>query len=236
MGWGGRAGADLTGHMLARVEELSLGVRSYKAHYDLVLKVSDTELIMKGILLYKWPGWLRNEMTVDFSPSLSQVLYWKDGILWQYLPSSKVVFRQEEGRLRERYPEIFASQDLLSLRSPFDLVETGSIRFLEEEKGEGARTHYLFEGIPKKAIQAQGALSPKLCRFRVSTADGLLRDFIMYDASGQEIYKQRFWDIQVNLELLDEEFEFELPNDVEIVEVTKETDRRLDRLAKGASP
>ena len=56
----------------------------------------------------------------------------------------------------------------------------------------------------------------------------------MYDENGQEIYRQRFWDIQINLELLDEEFEFRLPENVEVVEVTQETEKRLSGMAKEA--
>ena len=232
----GTATADVTKHVLARIEELSLGIRSYKANYDLILQLKEGEVKMKGSLLYKWPEQVRNEMSVDSTPGLGQIIYLQKGISWQYLPSSKVAFREQEERLRRQFPEIFASQDLINLRSPFDLVEAGSLRFLEEERGEGDEASYLFEGTPKKAIQIQGSLAPRLCRFRISNRDGLLRDFVMYDEGGQEIYKQHFWDVQVNLELLDEEFEFQLPDDVQIVEVTKQTKKRLEALAQKGSP
>jgi len=230
---GGTAAAGITQHILSRIEELSLPVRSYKANYDLTLRLKGDEIRMKGILLYKWPEQIRNDMAVDDTRGLRQIIYWKNGILWQYLPDSKVAFRQEEAKLRGEYPDIFATQDLLNLRSPFDLVEIGSVRFLEEERGEGAEAFYLLEGIPKKALQAQGVLSPQLCRFRISSQDGLLRDFIMYDENGEEIYKQHIWELQANLDLLDEEFEFRLPEDVELVEVTQENEKRLAALAKG---
>ena len=232
----GMAEADVTKHVLARIEELSLGIRSYKASYDLILRLKEGEVRMEGFLLYKWPEQVRNEMSVDSPPGLSQIIYLQKGIFWQYLPSSKVAFRQKEEKLRQQFPEIFASQDLINLRSPFDLVETGSLRFLEEEREEGDNASYLFEGTPKKAIQAQGSLAPRLCRFRISSRDGLLRDFVMYDEGGQEIYNQHFWDVQVNLELLDEEFEFQLPDDAQVVEVTQQTEKRLQTLAQKGSP
>ena len=229
----GTAFADLTPHMLARVEALAVGVRSYKANYDLILRVDEKELKLKGMVLYKWPRQMRNEMTVEGPLGTQQIIYWKEGIVWQYLPSSKVAFRQQEARLREKFPEDFVSQDLLNLQNPFDLVETKTIHFIEEQQQEGEAV-YLFEGIPKKAIQIQKALAPHLCRFWISTNDGLLRNFSMYDENGQEIYRQRFWDIQINLELLDEEFEFRLPENVEVVEVTQETEKRLSGMAKEA--
>jgi len=232
---GSLASAEVTEHLVSRMEELSVGVHSYKAAYDLTLQMEKGPIRMKGLLLYKWPASLRNEMSVDGPLGLHQMIYWREGILWQYLPASKVAFRQEEAKLREQFPQLFASQELLNLRSPFEMAQPHSIQLIREEPAEGGEGYYLFEAVPKKAIQSQGVLSPQLCRFRISSQDGLLRDFLMYNAHGQEIYAQHFWDIQINLELLDEEFQFHLPDDVEVVDVTKKSKERLEAMAKGAS-
>ena len=73
----GVASADITPHLLSRIEELSLGIRSYKANYDLILRLEDKELRIKGMLLYKWPRKMRNEMTVEGPLGAGQVIYWK---------------------------------------------------------------------------------------------------------------------------------------------------------------
>ena len=231
---GSIASADMTPHLLSRIEELSLGIRSYQANYDLTLRIDGKELQIKGALLYKWPHEMRNEMSLDAAQGPAQVIYWKDGIVWQYFPQEKVAFRQQEAKLREEFPDLFASQDLLNLQNPFEIVETKSVRFLKEE-GEAEEAVYLFEGIPKKAIRSQAKLSPALCQFRISSSDGLLRGFSMYDDAGQEIYRQHFWGVQVNLEVLDEELEFRLPDNVQIIEVTQQTKKHLEELKQETS-
>jgi len=221
-------GEDLRGHLLSRIEQRSLAVRSYKASFDLWIRAGGEEFELTGVTLFKWPKMLRVEMSLRDEKALSQILYWREGIVWQYLPSANVAFHREEETLRKKYPETFASQDLVNLQNPFDLVEGASIKFLGEESVEG-ESLYLFEGTPKKAIQHQGVLQPVLCRMQIADKDGLLRALLLYDASGREIVKQRFWDLQTNLELLDEEFMFK-PENVKLVEVTKQTEKKMKLL------
>ena len=226
-------GEDLRGHLLSRIEQKSLAVQSYKANFDLWIRAGEGEFMLTGVTLFKWPKMLRVEMSLRDEKTLSQVLYWREGVVWQYLPSANVAFHREEEELRKKYPETFASQDLLNIQNPFDLVESSSIKFIEEESVEG-ESLYLFEGVPKKAIQHQGVLQPVLCRMQIADKDGLLRTLVLYDAAGREVVKQRFWDIQINLELLDEEFMFK-PENVKLVEVTKQTEKKMKLLLKEGS-
>ncbi|MFH1857535.1 MAG: hypothetical protein ABH845_01340 [Candidatus Omnitrophota bacterium] len=218
-------------HLLSRIEQKSLNVQSYKASFDLWVRAGEEEFSLVGTTLYKRPKMLRVEMVLRDEKGLNQVLYQKGGLVWQYLPSAKVAFRRQEDVLREKFPDAFASQDLLNIQNPFDLVESGTVKFIDEEQVSGETT-YLFEGVPKKAIRYQGFLSPALCRMRVADQDGLLRDLVMYDGAGVEIMKQHFWDIQLNLELLEEEFDFR-PEDVKLIEVTKHTIKKMELLMQG---
>ena len=224
------AAEDIGSHIVSRIEQKALGVQSYKANFDLWLRAGGKEFFLTGVTLFKWPKMLRTEMSLRDSKELSQVIYWKGGIVWQYLPSARVAFRQQEEILRGKYPDAFASQDLINLQNPFDLIETKTLKFIDEERVDG-KTMYLFEGVPKKAIRHQGVLTPALCRMRVADENGLLQDLILYDASGQEILKQHFWDIQPNLELLEEEFEFR-PENVKLVEITQETEKKMRLMLK----
>ncbi len=221
-------GEDFGDRILARVEQRSLFVRSYKANFDLWLKAGEDEFFMTGLALYKWPEMLRVEMSLRDQRELNQILYRKDGAVWQYIPSANIAFRRDEKKLREQFPDTFASQELVNLRNPFDLLEKETLRFLDEEH-LGDKAMYLFEGVPKKAIRHQGLLSPALCRLRIAEEDGLLRDLVMYDDAGVEIVKQHFWDVQPNLEILDEEFLFR-PQDVKLVEVTEQTVHKMELL------
>lgn len=224
---------DIGSHILARMEQKAIAVQSYKASFDLWMRVGENEFSLIGTTLFKWPKRLRVEMSLHDAKELSQVLYLKEGIVWQYLPLAKVAFHREEETLRKKFPDTFASQELLNIQEPFDLVESKTVKFLEEER-VGGETTYLFEGIPKKAIQHQGMLTPALCRIRIAEKDGLLRDLVLYDSAGAEVVKQHFWDIQPNLELLDEEFIFK-PEDVKLVEVTKQTEKKMMLLLKEES-
>ena len=219
------AADDVGAHILSRMEGKAIAVQSYKASFDLWLYVGEDEFPLTGTTLFKWPKMLRVEMSLRDEEKLSQVLYMKDGVVWQYLPLAKVAFHRDEEALRKKFPEVFASQELLNIQDPFDLVEHQTLKFLEEERDKG-ETLYLFEGVPKKAVRHQGVLAPVLCRMRIAEKDGLLRDLFFYDKAGREILKQHFWDIQPNLELLDEEFIFK-PEDVKLLEVTKQTEKKI---------
>jgi len=221
---------DIGSHIVSRIEQKALGVQSYKANFDLWLRAGGEEFFLTGVTLFKWPKMLRTEMSLRGSKELSQVIYWKGGIVWQYLPSARIAFRQQEEILRGKYPDAFASQDLVNLQNPFDLIETKTLRFIDEERVDG-KTMYLFEGVPKKAIRHQGVLTPALCRMRIADENGLLQDLVLYDASGQEVLKQHFWDIQPNLELLEEEFEFR-PENAKLVEITQETEKKMRLMLK----
>lgn len=224
------AAEDLGGHLLSRIEQKALAVQSYKAHFDLWMRVGGEEFSLTGTTLFKWPKMLRVEMALRDQKEIGQILYWKGKVVWQYLPSANVAFHREEETLRKRFPDSFASQDLLNIQDPFDLLEGKTIRFLEEERMDG-ETMYVFEGIPKRAIRHQGVLQPAVCRMWIADRDGLLRDLVMYDGAGREIVKQHFWEIQPNLELLEEEFVFK-PEDVKLVEVTKETEKKMELLMR----
>lgn len=228
------AAEDIGNHILSRIEKKALAVQSYKASFDLWLRVGENHFSLIGTTLFKWPKMLRTEMSLRDEKALSQILYLKEGISWQYLPVAKVAFHREEATLREKFPDTFASQEFLNIQNPFDLVEQKTLKFLEEQN-ENGEVFYLFEGVPKKAIRYQGALSPVLCRMRIAEKDGLLRDLTFYDAKGTEIVKQHFWDIQPNLELLDEEFAFK-PENVKLVEVTKQTEKKMLLILKEDSP
>ncbi len=225
---------ELGAHILSRMEQKALLIHSYKANFDLWLHLEGKEMQLTGTILYKWPKMLRTEMVLREQGTLSQVIYWKDGLMWQYLPSARMAFRQNETVLREKFPDTFASQDLLNLQNPFDLVEPNTIRFLDEERKDG-KTRYLFEAVPKRAIRQQGVLQPALCRMTLLEESGLLEEWALLDASGKELFRQRFWDIQKNPELLDDEFIFK-PENVELVEVTKETEKKMALLLKETTP
>jgi len=218
--------ADLGDHILSRVEQKALNIRSYKTNFDLWMRIGEEEFSLVGTTLFKWPQMLRIEMMLQGQKELGQVLYQKEGIVWQYLPSAGIAFRRQESLLKKKFPKSFASQDLLNIQNPFEMVESESIQFLDEEQ-VGGETTYLFEGVPKKSIQHQGVMSPVFCRLRIAEKDGLLRDFMMYDASGVLLVKQHYWDIQANLEILDEEFVFQA-EDVKLIEVTKRTEKMME--------
>jgi|GEM_PF-2934194 len=225
---------EIGGHIISRLEQKALATQSYKASFDLLMRIGGNEFTLTGVTLYKWPKMLRVEMSLRDQKELSQVLYLKDGAAWQYLPMVKVAFHRDEEALRKKFPDTYASQELLNIQDPFDLVESKTVKFLDEER-TGKGTTYLFEGIPKQAIQHQGVLTPTLCRMRIAEQDGLLRDLVMYDATGREILKQHFWDIQQNLDLLEEEFVFK-PEDVKLVEVTQETEKKMRLFLEKESP
>ncbi len=225
---------DIGSHILSRIEKKALAVQSYKASFDLWMRVGENQFSLIGTTLFKWPKMLRTEMSLRDEKGLSQTLYLKGGISWQYLPVAKVAFHREEETLRKKFPDTFASQEFLNIQNPFDLVEQKTLKFLEEQI-EFGEVFYLFEGVPKKAIRHQGVLSPAQCRLRIAEKDGLLRDLTLYDAAGTEVVKQHFWDIQPNLELLDEEFVFK-PENVKLVEVTKQTEKKMLLILKEDSP
>lgn len=228
-------GEELGRHILSQIEKKSLFIQSYKAHFDLWMRVEGKEFSFTGTTLFKWPKRLRVEMALKDQEEIRQILYWDGEVVWQYLPSARIAFHRKEQFLREKFPKHFASQDLLNLQNPFDLVQSETIHFVDEERVND-ETYYLFEGLPKKAIQYQGILNPALCRMRIAEKNGLLQDLEMYDGSGVVIVKQHFWDIQPNIELLEDEFKFK-PEGIKLVEVTRHTENKMKLLLEeGKSP
>lgn len=205
-------------------------LKSYKAKIEMVFLQSGGEVMeLEGEIEYVKPDKLKMVIGVKGEDKTKQYIYSDGSTLWQYMPFFKLASKVDLAALKAEFPNV---DDLIKGQSNVettlkDFKEEG-IRYLGIEDLEGERT-YVFEGEIKEDKKQEMDLPMEVARLKVwiSVDDGLQRKAEFYSEGGQLLFYQKLKDVQVNIDIPDDEFKFQKPDDVNVLDSTPQARQLL---------
>jgi len=207
--------------LLSDLQSKIRSLSSYRATFEIVFTEGEATY---GTIAFVRPDRLRMEMCMGKDERVKQYLY-SDGLtLWQYLPFFKMASKVDLAALREEFPETFAELvgEQANVKGVLEEIDKGTIEYLGTEDLDGEEV-YFFQGDVAQEEDAEVAR----VKAWVSRMDGLQRRVEAYSPDGELIYQQRLKDVTVNIEIPDQEFGFDVPEGIAIIDVTQEQREKL---------
>lgn len=207
------------------IQEKSQAVKSYKASFDLKMQGPQGETVLSGIILFKRPDKIRMEMSLPEVQQARQVMV-SDGVtLWQFSPFLKVASKVDIGQLKEEFGEAYFTQPQENTLEPFKAIDRTSIQYLGKERFN-AQECFVLEARPKAAKEGEGLFFK--AKIWIDTETGLEKKTVFFDLQGKEVFSRNFKKVEVNLDIPDLNFEFKLPEGIEVMDVTEETRKMIE--------
>lgn len=149
------------------------------------------------------------------------------GTLWTYDAEEKNVTKFNRGRIY-RETEFEVDAYIPDPLRPFRGVVWTSIRLSDASNKE---MHVFDANLKPNLLSAQLPDALVRVRLSLSTQDGLLRLVQAFDASGNEVVVQRFDQVQLDVKVSDQMFEFVIPSGAHVIDGTGDAVMLLKNLA-----
>jgi outer membrane lipoprotein-sorting protein len=198
-----------------KIEALS----SYRATFEMIFSEEET---VTGEIAFLRPDKMRMKIILGEDEQTRQELY-SDGVtLWQYLPYYKMASKVDLEALKEEFPEEAAAlvEGQSDIQGALAEIDKGRIVYHGFEDLDG-QSMYVFEGQADASCEAE--LEVVRIKVWISKADGLQRRVEYYSNEDELIYQHRLEKVDVNIEIPDETFHFEPPQDVTVLDTTEQS-------------
>jgi outer membrane lipoprotein-sorting protein len=211
---------ETTEQIIATLKAKTEAVKTVRADLRMTMTVMGQAIAMEGPVLAASPGKSRIEMSVKIGPMKMDQIIISDGVTaWTYQPMLKMVHRIDVAKVAAETGVEQAGQQGNDLTRPFASLPEKNIEQGRTERLAGIEVH-VFEGTPAMPNLPQIPFKPAKVKIWVGTEDGLLRKSIMFDADGKEMMSQAYDNIEVNVEISEETFQFTPPDGVQVVDMT----------------
>jgi len=185
-------------------------VQSYRTRFRLEAREETGETaVLEGDLLFERPNRRRMEMRLSGDSEISQMVVSDGQREWQYYPDVQTVYL---AKAMERVP---------GPHRPFAEMMEGTVRFIEWV-GQGGEERMRFEGKPIESVTVGAPVPIETIRVEVASADGLVRRLALLDESGNEVLSQAYQQVEINMQIPRDSFQFVPPADVSVVEMDEE--------------
>lgn len=224
---------EVVEEVLTQIQEKLNSLNSYQAKIEMgFLQEEGGVMEIAGEIKYMKPDKLRMEIGVKGEERTKQYMYSDGNTLWQYMPFFKLATKVDLAQLKEEFPE---AEELVKRQSNIQQavseIEKGNINYLGEEKLDGEKV-YVFEGKINPAEKEKMDMPIEIAKARlwISAQDGLQRKAEFYSPDGSLVYYQKLSEVEVNLEIPLSEFEFQKPEDTNVLDTTAQARERLRRM------
>ncbi len=209
------------------VEEKFGNIETYKAVYRLKTNTAYQSYTTTGMVFFKRPDKIKTEMILILKQPMNQVVVSNGETMWVKIQQENQVSKIDLASLKESFGESYFDYQEPNMCKPFKEVERSTLKFIGTEEVNGENM-YVFEAKPSKFQIAQGNL-PEGSRVKiwVSTNTGLQHRVSVFDESGKEIIQHEFKDFVINQFINDYEFEFKLPSDSKVTDITDEIKNKM---------
>ncbi len=204
-------------------------IESYKAEIEMVFKnVSDASVI-SGSISYVKPDKIKMVMGMKGKENTSQSMYSDGSTMWQYMPLFKIASKVDLSLLKEEFEntdELMKNQN--NIGDITSNMDEAKFIGLEDLSGEEV---YVIEGLIKEsdnpALKDIGEI--KTAKAYISSKDGMQRKMEYYDASGKLLFYQAFNNVEINIDIPDQIFNFVAPEGVNILDTTPQAREMLKK-------
>lgn len=186
---------------------------SYRTRFTLEAREADGQLFqLEGTLLFRMPDHRRLEIRQAGSKEEPQQVISDGQVEWQSYPEGGVVYR------------VHPPPEAPGPHRPFSEAQSGTVRFVGAREVEEGKI-LQFEAAPR-AESVDGSPVPiDKIQIEVAEKDGLAREMILLDAKGNAVMTQKFFDMQVNSPVSDEEFVYVAKQGVAVMELPPEQEK-----------
>lgn len=196
---------------IKKVEAAYENITSFSASFTLKQK---DEARTEGKIWYK-EGKYKMEAATSLAQekkTVEQTIIFDGDTAWQYVPEKNMAIKLRLSALSEKIREkIPLNWQKKTLEPLFDREFKMSKRWIEGEE------IYILESIPSSGEKN----SPYKKIFWVRAKDYLMRKREFYDKGGNLLLSQEFKDIQTNKNIPEDEFIFQAPQGVKIIDMTE---------------
>ncbi len=224
--------------ILSNIEQVKESIVSYKADIEMFfLKTESGPMQIEGQIAFKKPDKLKFVIWVKGEPNSNQGIYSDGTTLWQYMPFFKLASKVDLGLLKEEFPN---ADELVkehsNIKGAVDDIDRESMIYDGIDEYEGEKV-YLFEGKIKSKAQEEmdTPVAVDSLKVLISVADGLQRSAEFYSQGKELQFYQRLKNIEVNIEIPDEEFKFDAPEGVNILDSTPQAREMLKQATEESS-
>ena len=231
--WGERLRAEEEPEeIVARLKSKAESVQSGRADLKMTMSMMGQKVSMSGTMLFQKPRRSRTEITMNLGAlKLEQIVIADGTTVWTYQPTMKMVTRIDLQKLTAATGMEKAAQKNSDIAQPFQGLQSESIRLLRTEEKDGKKV-YVLEGTPDTSELPDFPFKPAKIQIWVGDESGLLQKMVMLDAQGNEMMSQIYENIEVNVDVPAEQFEFTPPEGVQVMDMTEGTINMLKTMKK----
>ncbi|MDZ7617301.1 MAG: hypothetical protein U1E05_09865 [Patescibacteria group bacterium] len=219
---GGHVWAEETSEqILARLKTKADAVKTVRANMKMTMAIMGQAITMEGSALIAAPGKSRMEMAMNLGGmKMDQIIVSDGATVWTYQPALKMAHRIDVVKVAAETGVEQAGQQAGDLTKPLAGLVPASVKLVRTEK-VGDVEWYVFEGAPALPKMPQIPFKPAKIEVTISAEDGLLRKSVMLDANGKEMISQAYDNVEVNVDIPEERFQFTPPEGVQVTDMTE---------------
>ena len=200
-----------TREILDHLTKLGKATDSYQADVTSIIEGhSGRTHSTSGKFKYKWPRMLWTKVWRIEDGKLIGLTVSNGKIRWVYSPITNMARKYIKQTMHEDAQE----KGWFSA----DVLNEASLVYLGKNQLEGEEV-YIIEGEPSDLIKQKNPNPPGKTRFYIGAKDGIMRKIITYNPDGREIGSQTFKNIQRDLSISNQDFDFTPPEGAQILEV-----------------
>ena len=227
-------GDEATEQLMADLKAKAAVVQSYRADMTTILQMMGRNVLMRGGILFKKPNKTRVEMAMDLGALKMDQIQLSDGkTIWIYQPEMKLAMKIDMEQLVAATNKESAGEKTTDLSHPFRCLQPENITHVRTEETDGDTTH-VFQGLPEKSEMQAIPFAPAKIELWIGADDGLLRRMVTFNEEGKEMMSQSYTNIQREVEVPDDQFEFTPPEGTQVVDVTEGTIAMLKQMERKA--
>ena len=218
---GGVRAEETTEQVLARLKAKVGEVKTVRADLKMTMAIMGQTITMEGTALIATPDKSRMEMSMNLGAiKMDQTIVSDGTTVWTYQPMLKMAHKIDAKKVAAETGIEQAGQQSSDLTKPLAGLVPESVKLVRTETVGGVES-YVFEGAPAMPKMPQIPFKPAKIEVSVGAEDGLLRKSVMFDADGKEMMSQTYDNIEVNVELPEEKFQFTPPEGVQVSDMTE---------------
>lgn len=194
-------------------------INSYSADMSFYFVFDAEEKKIDGKINFDKPDHLWMEISSSDARQPAQFMISNGANCWLYIPRDKVVFITDLKVVREKYPDYYLEHQSAGISSPFKGMDISTITLISE-KDYNSSSAYVFRARPGSDFTSQGVDFSE-AEFWIGINDGLLKKIVFFNKDNNPVLTQVYSNIKVNILTDKERFDFKIPEEVEVIDMTE---------------
>ncbi len=213
---------ETTEQVVAKLKAKAGAVKTVRADLEMTMSIMGQTVKMDGKALIATPDKMHMTMAMNLGAmKMDQTIVSDGATVWTYQPTLKLAHKIDAAKVAAETGIEQAGQQTNDLTKPLAGLAPESVKLLQTEKTDGGEV-FVFEGVPALPKMPQVPFKPAKMQVSVGAEDGLLRKSVMFDADGKEMMSQAYTNVEVNVDIPEDTFQFTPPEGVQVTDMTED--------------